>query len=766
MSVGLGLLRKILDDKINMTSLGVKGVTADHFINEEKKAFEFIYSHVVKYGKHPKRKTVEREVGVILSDVADEPIEYWVDKVKRRKGITDIASAAKEILDSTRDGEYEEAFAHLQGVYSRLIADDPTRKITTLQKEAQQVLESHDIHQRSGGVSGVPFGLPFLDAISDGAQPTDTVAVVGRPGAGKAQPLDANIVMADGAKKQMREIRLGDEVASPDGSRSIVLQIHPQGKRSVFRVCFSDGRSAECDGSHLWQLMFRQWRSPRVVSTEQLASMLQRKRFRKRLHVPLCSGNFGGRERLPLDPWLVGFLLGDGSLTQCVGFSSADYEIVRRVNSIVLPLGYCAVSRGAYSYEIVATGGTSKVNRIKSVLADLGLMGVKSPDKRIPDCYLAGTFDERFALLQGLLDSDGTVDKNRSVSFSSSSKILAEQVCSLARSIGAVSKISPKKTKKLPSFRVGVVFDTPKDLFSLERKRDRCLVVRERVGVRRPVRLTVESVEYVGEKECQCITVTQQSGLYLTEDYVVTHNSYFLASMANSAWVEGERPLYAAFEMSNLQNARRLVALQTNLSATALRLGRLGFHGRKKLVSYLKDLKKNRLKKLHDEEESREPFFLLQGSLHSTVEDLVIAVQELKPSVLYVDGAYLLHTSNRNLARWERVSNTAEYLKSVGVEFGIPIISTYQFNRRGAGQLGNIAHADVIGQLASIVISIDDEDDSDEMERSISSKRYKTLELLKGREGESGAIRVLYDMHSMKISQEAILRGQVPRGTD
>jgi len=232
--------------------------------------------------------------------------------------------------------------------------------------------------------------------------------------------------------------------------------------------------------------------------------------------------------------------------------------------------------------------------------------------------------------------------------------------------------------------------------------------------------------------------------------------SYFLAHMANSAYSYGATPLYAAYEMSNLQNARRLIALRTNLSATSVRLGRLSFQGKKILHDQVYEL--------HD---IGRPFYLMQGTLKSTVEDLVVAIQELKPTVLYVDGAYLLRTANTNLARWERISETAEFLKSIASEFGLPVIASYQFNRKGAGNLSNIAGADAIGQLASIVISIDDEEDDYESEgRSMGATRMKTLELLKGREGESGVLRVVYDMQRMIIKQDSIIRGVVPRGAD
>jgi hypothetical protein len=99
-------------------------------------------------------------------------------------------------------------------------------------------------------------------------------------------------------------------------------------------------------------------------------------------------------------------------------------------------------------------------------------------------------------------------------------------------------------------------------------------------------------------------------------------------------------------------------------------------------------------------------------------------------------------------------------MKMLATQFNIPAIATYQFNRRGAGDIGNIGYSDAIGQLASIVCSIDDEEQEKGHEDTVwSARSYKLLTLLKGREGEKGVIRMLYDMHRMLVEQESVLKG-------
>ena len=128
----------------------------------------------------------------------------------------------------------------------------------------------------------------------------------------------------------------------------------------------------------------------------------------------------------------------------------------------------------------------------------------------------------------------------------------------------------------------------------------------------------------------------------------------------------------------------------------------------------------------------------------------MIKVQEVKPDILYIDGAYLLKTRERTGARWERVAATAEGIKDLSLTLSIPVVGTYQFNRKGPGDLAHIGGSDVIGQLASIVLSL-----SCSTKINISGKkvpdcsnRIKHMEVIKGREGENMQIDLDFSLVS------------------
>ena len=205
--------------------------------------------------------------------------------------------------------------------------------------------------------------------------------------------------------------------------------------------------------------------------------------------------------------------------------------------------------------------------------------------------------------------------------------------------------------------------------------------------------------------------------------------SYLLLNAAMHGAATGRRVMVETLEMPAEQCMARLYGLKGSISVSGIRKGKLSWWGERKLERTAAGFES-------------EDFFIYEGTLNTTFEDLLIKVQEVKPDVLYVDGAYLLKTRDRTTARWERISATAEGLKALSLASHIPVIGTYQFNRKGPGDLAHIGGADSVGQLASIVLSLSCSTKVDEKGRKVTDclNPKKFLEIIKGREGENMSI--------------------------
>lgn len=222
-----------------------------------------------------------------------------------------------------------------------------------------------------------------------------------------------------------------------------------------------------------------------------------------------------------------------------------------------------------------------------------------------------------------------------------------------------------------------------------------------------------------------------------------TGKTYLILYMALAAVDKGKKVLFYSPEMGVPQLGRRLLALNSHVPVNMIKFGQVGFYAEEKIKQDIADMMAK----------SGDRFNIIRGSMTSTVEDLAIKTKEMKPDILYVDGAYLLRPRSKVRAKWERVAETAEVLKALSAEMDIPILGTYQFNRKGAGKLENIAYSDVIGQLASIVISLFPDPNVAKGE-AWDGTQSKILELIKGRDGEHGSAKLLFDLVRMNVIQE------------
>lgn len=354
------------------------------------------------------------------------------------------------------------------------------------------------------------------------------------PGTGKALTLDTPIKIP-GGWTTMGQLKVGDIVTSADGTATTVTAVYPQGVTDVYRVTFSDGRTVDTCGQHLWKTYYKdglkQWDIRDTLEIKRLLSLKT-----PRVYIPLIESEEGDHKELPLDPWLMGYLLGNGGFSQSwISVSTTDEYIVNEITRL-LPSHLKLSHRSKGDYVIVSKDGKS--NHLPDLFRRLGLLGCVADTKFLPPEYLNGSHAQRKAVLQGLMDSDGTAEKCGSTSYTSTSLNLAESAVTLVRSLGGIARIRPRKTKYSykggiregkTSYQVNIRHRTPTDLFRLPRKRCR---VKDDNQYAPSLKLEVVSVEKIESAPTQCISVDHPDRLYVAGDYVVTHNTFMDLALA------------------------------------------------------------------------------------------------------------------------------------------------------------------------------------------------------------------------------------------
>lgn len=399
------------------------------------------------------------------------------------------------------------------------------------------------------------------------------ILMFGTTGSGKAQPLDA-LVHTPSGWKRMGDIQVGESVSTPDGGVAKVTGVFPQGQKDIYRITFADGRSAEACGEHLWEVHRKHWDGkykigksrggkclPRIISTATLIDQLQKNKGS--FYVPLVEPIEKPAQDLPIDPYLLGALIGDGDFSgKILRFSSVDIDLVDEIKGLIPE----SMELHQYPYDLkcdywirfkqgqLASGrsadGSYPKSPMKQMLFDQNLLGCGSHEKFIPAMFKNGSIAQRRAVLQGLMDTAGTAGKiTTSISFSSLSHQLAKDVQEIVWSLGGCALISSKmptyshkgeKRIGRRSFRVSIHIRDPHSLFRFKRKQLRSATYQYADSLK----LRIKSIEKIGKKESQCIYVDYPSHLYVTDNYVVTHNTEALLSIAYNSLIQNSGFIY------------------------------------------------------------------------------------------------------------------------------------------------------------------------------------------------------------------------------
>lgn len=374
----------------------------------------------------------------------------------------------------------------------------------------------------------------------------------GSAGGGKAGLLDSEILTPFGFRK-LKDIKVGDLISSATtGGMQKVVYLHPIGLFDFYRVKFRDGTYFDCSEGHLWQVHeSRKHKSKKAAKynisvdtvwpTIKMYEWYQKKKSgmykRQNLIIPLpepIKFTFGDKGNYYIDPYILGALIGDGCMTDSVidagyiQFTTMDQEIVNRFIDCGYDMSHVQKGEGrACSYHIID-------KELINCLKKHGIAGNRSQTHYLPKVYKMGTIEDRIKLMQGLMDTDGYVDDRGHMSYTTTSKQLAEDVAFVVRSLGGVATItsdigSYKNMfgEKIECSRTYTVYFRTKmdpDLCGLTRKKERARYEFNSGASEYGKRIV--DVEYLGKKEGRCISVSETNGLYVVNDFTVTHNSY------------------------------------------------------------------------------------------------------------------------------------------------------------------------------------------------------------------------------------------------
>lgn len=411
-------------------------------------------------------------------------------------------------------------------------------------------------------------GLKQIDKFM--SSPTsEQILLTADVGSGKGLLEEEQIATPYGWRK-MKDLKVGDYITGRNGKPTKVIGVYPQGEQEVAKITFKDGVEIITDMEHRWTVMnagqypekYPSGKVPEyVISTKDLLS-----KEKKTMQIPLKDENgeiiqtitrdiqthyknsrglskwkvplmenpieFDVNPKLPLDPYILGYWLGDGlsrSLSLVVGYQDKE-ETIRNIEKCWD--GTLEISTNSKNENItlrLKKEGLATINVLKKLNV--------YRNKHIPLEYMMASAKDRISLLQGLVDSDGSIGKDGSVAFGNTNKVLIDNVIELVQSLGGMSWHGSAKYKKypyhgeiktttVPSWNVVINLPPGIQPSRLKRKLERYKSFDEPKKGSQKLTKTIKKVEKLDYKmKTICIKVDAEDENFITKGYTVTHNT-------------------------------------------------------------------------------------------------------------------------------------------------------------------------------------------------------------------------------------------------
>ncbi len=343
------------------------------------------------------------------------------------------------------------------------------------------------------------------------------------------QPLYSKVATPNGWKL-MRDMVEGDTVITPTGTANVV-STQSYSDQPVYRLTMNDGSVVDAAASHLWETTVN--KNTSVRTTLELLDHIEK--YDHSIHyLPLIQPVQYSSKDFILDPYLIGYLLGDGILSgshtrfACGGLD-AEFIVPKLANLIDEFDCHITKSSDNNLMYTITDGIRGSTNELAAALTTVGLRGKKSFEKFIPDIYKFGSVSQRVSLLQGLIDTDGSIRDSGEVMFYTSSYQLATDVVEIAKSLGAYTTVSTRDRRGALKIK-GI--ETNCNHIAYEVRIKRCEFILASIPRKannfkyhEHSRLSIKSIESIGIDAVKCITLDSTDHLYLTDNYIPTHNS-------------------------------------------------------------------------------------------------------------------------------------------------------------------------------------------------------------------------------------------------
>jgi replicative DNA helicase len=543
-------------------------------------------------------------------------------------------------------------------------------------------------------------GFPGLDDLITGFFARETTVLAARTSVGKAHPLDTKVLTPTGWR-QIGDLATGDYVIGASGKPIRVRGVMDRGELEVFRVVAEDGGSVRCCGDHLWTTRTRSERRRKLAgqtrSTREIASTLRCET--KGAHVNHFIQYMGAAEfeptgSLPIDPYVLGVFLGDGDMgaDRSARITNPERDVIETVRSRLAPEDVM-VSRDGLHHRIKRAKRSNDKSETAKALTAIGLAGVDCFGKFIPEVYQYASIDDRIQLLRGIMDADGFVAATgRCVELSTSSERMRDDVYRLVGGLGGrctwtrkepTFTVNGERRKGATSWRMIISFPSGAVVPVSSEKH----LSRLKTGPRRSGERPIVDVVPDGKALCRCICVDSDDGLYVTENFLVTHNSALATHIAFNTTEQDENAavLYISLEMPSESFVKRMLASRAGVPLKKLRRQCVDERDMQRMIGVVAEFQTS---EVHFIESQIQTMMSIHTTAQRLERSLVLSGKRLALIIIDHIGLVRPAAGSEKKSREQQVAEISRGMRALAEKHNCHVMGLAQISRESEKQTG------------------------------------------------------------------------------
>lgn len=541
---------------------------------------------------------------------------YYYNKLKKFNLLRDFQKEGYDISEFYAENLLIQDSFDINAKFEKLTVDDILNKIKGKISVIEKSYLTNAVVQEGKAYDGIRELIKELKEVPEvgcnlQGDHFNTIARGGRKGklylrsaasgCGKAIPNYTIIPTSTGYRK-VGDINVGDYLFDRNGNPTKVLAVYPQSeKKQIYKIYFKSGKIAECCEDHLWAYKCNRSRKEKlnVKSLKEIIEMTNKNGFKDnnggfRYSIPINKALNYTKKDLPIDPYVLGLILGDGSFRytdsqKAFSFSSENEELPAAICKRMGYRAYKKCSQFNYNWFFKNNYKSHENVWVEDILEKYPkLWNVKSEGKFIPEEYFFGSIEQRKDLLSGLLDTDGCIDKKGRISYVTISPFLKDGVVKLCESLGYIAKVSLDNrfdkyvNKNCYIIHIQASKEEKSSLFKLKRKKEIALNYlnnKKRTENREwDSIINIEKTELFADMTC--FTVDNDEHLFLMNNGIVSHNTRSMVGDAcyiaypirweNGEWIssgrEPQKVLYTATEQDVDEIQTMILAYLTGIN--------------------------------------------------------------------------------------------------------------------------------------------------------------------------------------------------------